>query len=48
MIFHNGNGSVEAMAIYGLGKIECQKNTAELLALAFTPGLNAALKQIGS
>ena len=34
------------MAIYGLGEIECQKDTAELLALAFTPKLNAALKRI--
>jgi hypothetical protein len=31
-----------------LGEIECQKDTAELLALASTPKLNAALKQIVS
>jgi hypothetical protein len=45
-IFHNGNGSIKATAIYGLGEIECQKDTAELLALAFTPKLDSALKQI--
>jgi hypothetical protein len=44
IIFRNEDGSIEATAIYGLGEIECQKDTAELLALAFTPKLNAALK----
>jgi hypothetical protein len=46
IIFRNDDGSIEATAIYGLGEIECQKDTAELLALAFTPKLNAALKRI--
>jgi hypothetical protein len=48
IIFRNDDGSIEATAIYGLGEIECQKDTAELLALAFTPRLNAALKRIVS
>jgi hypothetical protein len=48
IIFRNDDGSIEATAIYGLGDSECQKNTAELLALAFTPKLNAALKRIVS
>jgi hypothetical protein len=43
IIFRNDGGSIEATAIY-----ECQKDTAELLALAFTPMLNAALKRIVS
>jgi hypothetical protein len=38
--------SVTATAIYGLGEIECGKDTGDLLALAFTPKLNAALKRI--
>ena len=46
IIFRNHNGSIKAMAINGLGESECQKDTAELLALAFTPRLNVALKQI--
>jgi hypothetical protein len=46
IIFRNDYRSIEARAIYGLGEIECQKDTAELLALAFTPMLNAALKRI--
>jgi hypothetical protein len=46
IIFRNNDGSIEATSIYGLGEIECQKDTAELLALAFTPMLNAALKRI--
>jgi hypothetical protein len=48
IIFRNDDGSIKATAIYGLGEIECQKDTAELLALAFTPMLNAALKRIVS
>jgi hypothetical protein len=44
IIFRNDDGSIKATAIYRLGKIEWQKDTAELLALAFTPKLNAALK----
>jgi hypothetical protein len=48
IIFRNDDGSIKATAIYGLGEIECQKDTAELLALAFTPKLNAALKRIVS
>ena len=35
---------MEATAFYRLGKIECQKDTAKLLALAFSPRANAALK----
>ena len=35
-----------ATAIYGLREIECAKDTGELLALAFLPRLNAALKRI--
>jgi hypothetical protein len=46
VIFRNDDGSIQATAIYGLGEIECQKDTAELLALAFTPKLNAALRRI--
>jgi hypothetical protein len=46
IIFCNHLGSIKAKAIYRLGKIECQKDTAKLLALAFTPRLNAALKRI--
>jgi hypothetical protein len=39
VIFRNADGSLEATAIYGLGEIECAKDTAELLLLAFTPKL---------
>jgi hypothetical protein len=46
IIFRNDDGSIEATAIYGLGEIECQKDTAELLALTFTPKLNAALERM--
>jgi hypothetical protein len=46
VIFRNDDDSIEATAIYGLGEIECAKDTGELLALAFTPKLNAALKRI--
>jgi hypothetical protein len=46
VIFRNADGSLEAMAIYGLGEIECTKDTAELLALAFTPKLNLAFHRI--
>jgi hypothetical protein len=35
-----------ATAIHGLGEIECAKDTGDLLALAFLPELNAALKRI--
>jgi hypothetical protein len=48
IIFRNDDGSIKATAIYRLGEIECQKDTAELLVLAFTPKLNAALKRIFS
>jgi hypothetical protein len=34
------------MAIYGLGGIECAKDTGDLIALAFIPRLNTALKCI--
>jgi hypothetical protein len=44
VIFRNTDGSLEAMAIYGLEGIEYAKDTAELLALAFTPEL--AFRQI--
>jgi hypothetical protein len=46
IILCNNNGSIKAMELYGLGEIECQKDAAKLLALAFTLRLNAALKQI--
>jgi hypothetical protein len=46
VIYRNGDGSIEATEIYGLGKIECQKDTGKLLALAFTPKLNATLRRI--
>jgi hypothetical protein len=46
VIYRNGDGSIKATAIYGLGEIECQKDTGKLLALAFTPMLNAALRRI--
>jgi hypothetical protein len=46
VIFGNADGSLEAMAIYGLGEIEYAKDTAKLLALAFTPKLNMAFKRI--
>jgi hypothetical protein len=43
----NADRRVRAMAICGPGERECKKDTAgELLALAFTPKLNLALKQI--
>jgi hypothetical protein len=48
VIFHNADASVEATAIYGLGKIECAKDTCKLSSLAFTPMLNSALKRIAS
>ena len=35
IIFRNDNGSIKAMEFYGLGEIECQKDTAKLLALAY-------------
>jgi hypothetical protein len=46
VVYRNGDGSIKATAIYALGGIECQKDTGELLALAFTPKQNAALKRI--
>jgi hypothetical protein len=46
IIYRNGDRGIVATGICGLGEIECQKDTAELLALAFTPRLNAALKRI--
>jgi hypothetical protein len=46
VIFRNADDSVQATAIYGLGEIECVKDTSELLALAFTPKLNSALKRM--
>jgi hypothetical protein len=39
IIFNNEDGSVKPTAIHRLGEIECQKDTAELLALAFTPSV---------
>jgi hypothetical protein len=44
VIFRNDDASIAATDIYGLREIECQKDKAELLALAFNPKLNAALK----
>jgi hypothetical protein len=46
VIYRDLDQSVKATAIYGLGEIECTKDTGELLALAFLPRLNAALKRI--
>jgi hypothetical protein len=46
VIYRNDDRSIRATAIYGLGEIECAKDTGELLALAFTPKLNSALKRI--
>ncbi len=42
----NADQSVEATAICGLGETECAKDTGDLLALAFIPRLNMALKRI--
>jgi hypothetical protein len=42
----NADRKAKATAVYELGEIECKKDTGELLALAFTPKLNAALKRI--
>jgi hypothetical protein len=41
-----GDHSIAATTVCGLGEIECGKDTGDLLALAFTPKLNAALKRI--
>jgi hypothetical protein len=38
--------SIVATPACELGEIECKKDTGDLLALAFTPELNAALKRI--
>ncbi len=46
VIFRDADNSIKATAIYGLGEIECAKDTGELLALAFIPKLNASLKEI--
>jgi hypothetical protein len=46
VIFRNADNSIKATAIYGLGEIECAKDTGELLALAFIPKLNASLEEI--
>ncbi len=46
VIYRDLDQSVKATAIYGLGEIECQKDTGDLLALAFLPRLNEALKRI--
>jgi hypothetical protein len=43
---HKADRSIAAAAVCGLGEIECGKDTGDLLALAFTPKLNAALKRI--
>ena len=48
VIYRKADRSVAATAIYGLGEIECAKDTGDLLALAFCPKLNAALKRIVS
>jgi hypothetical protein len=40
------DGSIAATAVYGLGEIECAKDTGDLLALAFLPKLNTALERI--
>ncbi len=46
IIFRNHNGSIKATAINGLWVSEFQKDTAALLALAFTPRSNVALIHI--
>jgi hypothetical protein len=46
VIYRKADGSIAATAIYGLGEIECAKDTGDLLALAFLPKLNTALKRI--
>jgi hypothetical protein len=46
VIYRKHDRSVAATAIYGLGEIECQKDTGELLAKSFLPKLNSALKRI--
>lgn len=46
VIYRNADQSIKATAIYGLGEIECAKDTGDLLALAFIPRLNMALKRI--
>jgi len=46
VIYRKADRSIAATAIYGLGEIECAKDTGDLLALAFTPKLNTALKRI--
>jgi hypothetical protein len=45
-ICRKADGSIAATAICGLGEIECAKDTGDLLALAFLPKLNTALKRI--
>jgi hypothetical protein len=44
VIYRKADRSIAASAIYGIGEIECAKDTGDLLALAFTPKLNSALK----
>jgi hypothetical protein len=46
VIYRKADRSIAATAIYGLGEIECGKDTGDLLALAFTPKLNSALTRI--
>jgi hypothetical protein len=46
VIYRNADQSIYATAIYGLGEIECAKDTGDLLALAFIPRLNMALRRI--
>jgi hypothetical protein len=42
VIYRKADGSIAATAIYGLGEIECAKDTGDLLALVFPPKLNTA------
>ena len=45
VIYCNADRSIKkATDIYGLGEIECTKDTGELLVLTFLPWLHAALK----
>jgi hypothetical protein len=47
-ICRKADGSIAATAVHGLREIECAKDAGDLLALAFLPELNAALKRIVS
>jgi hypothetical protein len=46
VICRKEDNSIAATAVYEPGEIECKKDTADLIELAFTPKLNAELKGI--